>query len=70
MLRKFDQSNMATFLVILIFLKFKIHDLIKIHPFTIITLLRQAMSVQMRIRAVEGQRPRTGSGRFYKKNIF
>ena len=32
MLRKFDQSNMATFLVILIFLKFKIHDLIKIHP--------------------------------------
>ena len=28
------------------------------------------MSVQMRIRAVEGQRPRTGSGRFYKKDIF
>ena len=32
MLRKFDQSNMAAFLVILIFLKFKIHDLIKIDP--------------------------------------
>ena len=28
------------------------------------------MSVQMRIRAVEGQRPKTGSGRFYKKKIF
>ena len=32
MLRKFDQSNMTTFLVILIFLEFNIHDLIKIHP--------------------------------------
>ena len=28
------------------------------------------MSVQMRIRAVEGQRPRTGSGRFTKKIFF
>ena len=28
------------------------------------------MSVQMRIRVVEGQRPQTGSGRFTKKIFF
>ena len=56
MFSKFDQGCMATFLVILVFIEFKIHGLIKIHP---LYYYNFTMNVQLRIGLVVGQRPYT-----------
>ena len=45
MVSKFDKGSISNFLGIWIFMKFKIHGLIKIYPFTTITLLITLLGV-------------------------